>query len=64
MTPLNALFAQIDAGTGGQGLLIKAALEACGRPVGVSRLPSRDAALTPAIRQGLRELMERFGVRG
>jgi len=63
MVPLGALFAKIDAGTGGQGLLIKAAMQAMGLPVGVSRLPSRDEAVTPEIRREMCELMERFGVR-
>jgi dihydrodipicolinate synthase/N-acetylneuraminate lyase len=63
MVPLNELFTRIDASTGGQGLLIKAAMAGMGLPTGVSRLPSRDAALTPDIQTGFRDLMERFDVR-
>ena len=62
MVPLLKLFGKIEACTGGQGLLTRTAMAAIGLPVGVSRLPSRDEAITPEIREGFRELMTKFGV--
>jgi 4-hydroxy-tetrahydrodipicolinate synthase len=60
MVPLGALFARIDAGTGGQGILIKAGMQAAGLPIGVMRPPTRDTVLTPTIESEFRALIERF----
>jgi len=63
MVPFSELIGKIEATTSGQGLLTRTAMAAIGLPVGVSRLPSRDEAVTAEIHQGFRELMTRFGVK-
>ena len=62
MVPYWNLVNQIDAKTAGEGVYVRAAMQAIGLPVGVSRPPSRDAAVTPELRQGFRRLMEQFSV--
>ena len=57
MVPYTRLIGQVKAATAGEGILVKAAMEAAGLPGGQSRLPSRDAAVTPEIREGFRKLL-------
>ena len=58
MTPYNALVDAIMAETAGEGVFVRPALEAAGLAAGVSRRPSRDAAVTPEIKDGFRKLLE------
>ena len=62
MVPLLELFGRVEARSGGQGLLTRTAMAAIGLPVGECRLPSRDEAIAPEIREDFRKLMVRFGV--
>ena len=58
MTPYNALVDAIMAETAGEGVFVRPALEAAGLVAGISRLPSRDVALTPEIKQAFRKLLD------
>lgn len=60
MVPYLALTRQVEAGTSGEGVFVRAAMATIGLPVGVSRLPSRDEAITPTIRDGLSALVGKF----
>lgn len=57
MVPYFDLVAEIERATAGEGVYVRAAMEAAGLPVGTSRLPSRDEAVTPEIREAFRRLM-------
>ena len=52
------LNAQITGATAGEGIFVKPWMEAVGLKGGRSRLPSRDVAVTPEVRDGIRKLME------
>jgi len=58
MDRFGALRAQVTAATAGEGVFVKAAMEAAGLRGGRSRLPSRGEAVTPEIRDGYRRLLE------
>ena len=58
MTPYNALVDAIMAETAGKGIFVRPGLEVVGLAAGVSRLPSRDTALTPEIKQAFRKLLD------
>ena len=58
MTPYNALVDAIMAETAGEGIFVRPGLEAVGLAAGVSRLPSRDTALTPEIKQAFCKLLD------
>jgi dihydrodipicolinate synthase/N-acetylneuraminate lyase len=55
--PYSALVEPIAKSTAGEGVFVRPAMEARGLVGGRSRLPSRDDAVTPAIRAGFRELL-------
>ena len=57
MVPYTRLIGQVRGATAGEGIFVKAAMEAAGLPGGRSPLPSRDAAVTPEIREGFRKLL-------
>ena len=57
MVPYNKLTGQIRAASAGEGIFVKVAMEAAGLHGGPSRLPSRDEAVTPEIREGFRRLL-------
>ena len=57
MVPYRALVARIARETAGEGVFVRAAMAAVGLSGGSSRLPSRDAAVTPAIREAFRDLL-------
>ena len=63
MVPYFEIIGKIEATTAGEGVEVRAAMAAIGLPVGVSRLPSRNAAVTPEIREGFSQLMARFGLK-
>jgi len=58
MVPYGGLLGQIAAATAGEGIFVKPWMEASGLRGGRSRLPSRDEAVTPEIREGIRKLLE------
>ena len=59
MVPFIDLVGQIQQATAGEGIFVKAAMEAVGGLcVGYSRLPSRDVAVTPEIREGFKKLLD------
>jgi dihydrodipicolinate synthase/N-acetylneuraminate lyase len=64
MVPYLDLVRQIQRATTGEGVFVRAAMEAAGRPAGRSRLPSRDDAVTPEVRDGFRALLGEFAVTG
>jgi 4-hydroxy-tetrahydrodipicolinate synthase len=57
MVPYQALVAGIAAQTAGEGVFVRPLMAAAGLNGGHSRLPSRDAAITPEIREGLQQLL-------
>jgi dihydrodipicolinate synthase/N-acetylneuraminate lyase len=57
MAPYKELTGQIQAATAGEAIFVKAAMEAAGLRGGPSRLPSRDEAVTPEIREGFKKLL-------
>ena len=58
MVPYERLVAQIANQTAGEGVFVRPAMAEVGLRGGCSRLPSRDEVVTPAIRQGFRDLLE------
>ncbi len=54
MGPYRALVGQIQRETAGEGIFVRAAMQAVGLDGGCSRLPSRDAVVTPEIIEGFR----------
>jgi 4-hydroxy-tetrahydrodipicolinate synthase len=61
MVPYQALVAKIARATAGEAVFVRPAMAAVGLNGGTSRLPSRDAAVTPEIRTGFRELLVSIG---
>jgi 4-hydroxy-tetrahydrodipicolinate synthase len=55
--PYQALVARIARETGGEGVFVRPAMALVGRDGGVSRLPSRDEAVTPQIREEFRKIL-------
>ena len=58
MVPYFELTGQIGAQTAGEGVFVRPGMEAAGLTAGYSRLPSRDEAVTPEVREGFRRLLE------
>ena len=56
--PFLALAERIQSQTAGEGIFVKPRMEAAGVQGGYSRLPTRDEAVTPEIRDGFRRLLE------
>jgi 4-hydroxy-tetrahydrodipicolinate synthase len=61
MVPYQALVAKIARSTAGEAVFVRPAMAAVGLNGGASRLPSRDAAVTPEIREGFRALLGDIG---
>lgn len=57
MVPYQKIVAQIAAQTAGEGVFVRPFMAEVGLNGGYSRLPSRDAAVTPELRQGMRQLL-------
>ena len=57
MVPYGGLLGQIAGATAGEGIFVKPWMEAAGLKGGRSRLPSRDEAVTPKIRDGVKALL-------
>ena len=62
MEPYGELVGRIVSKTAGEGVFVRPGLAAAGLNVGSSRLPSRDAVVTPEIREGFRRLIDRTEV--
>ena len=58
MAPYARLRAAVSGATAGEGIFVKPGLEAAGLVGGRSRLPSRDEAVTPEVREGFVKLLE------
>ncbi len=58
MTPYFDLVGRISAKTAGEGVFVRPGLEAAGLRSGTSRLPSRDEAGTPELRESFHKLLE------
>jgi dihydrodipicolinate synthase/N-acetylneuraminate lyase len=58
MVPYQALVARITRATAGEAVCVRPLMATVGLYGGRSRLPSRDAAVTPEIREGFRRLIE------
>lgn len=58
MVPYRALVAQVVAETAGEAVYVRPLMEAAGLNGGFSRLPSRDAVVTAALKQGFRQLLD------
>ena len=58
MVPYERLVAQIANQTAGEGVFVRPLMAEVGLRGGCSRLPSRDEVVTPAIRQGFRDLLD------
>ena len=63
MVLYQALVARIAQTTAGEGVFVRPLMAAVGLNGGRSRLPSRDAAVTPEIREGFRRLLDEVAVR-
>ena len=61
MIPYESLVGRIAEQTGAEGVFVRPFMEAVGLNGGHSRLPSRDEAVTPEIKEGIRELLTRAG---
>lgn len=61
MQPYRALVARVARQTGGEGVFVRPAMAAVGLDGGYSRLPSRDAAVTPEIREGFQQMFAQAG---
>jgi 4-hydroxy-tetrahydrodipicolinate synthase len=57
MVPYRALVSMIAAETAGEGVFVRPAMAAVGLNGGCSRLPSRDRAVTPEVRDGFKKLL-------
>ena len=55
--PWSKLIGQVAGRTGGEAVFVRPAMEAAGLKAGYSRLPSRDDAITPELREGFRKLV-------
>jgi 4-hydroxy-tetrahydrodipicolinate synthase len=62
--PYQALVARIARQTGGEGVFVRPAMALVGLEGGVSRLPSRDEAVTPEIREEFRKILVQAGALG
>ena len=62
MVPYDAITGAIRGATGGEGVFVKPFMDFVGLPGGHSRLPSRDAAVTPEMRAAIRKLMDTVAV--
>jgi len=60
VAPWLKLIAPVRAVTGGEGVFVRPAMEAVGLRGGHSRLPSRDEAITPELRQEYKKLVAEF----
>ena len=60
-TPYQALVAEIARATAGEGVFVRPAMAAVGLNGGYSRLPSRDVAVTPEIRERFKQLLTEVG---
>lgn len=58
MVPYFGLVDKVMAETAGEGVFVRPGLEAAGLRPGFSRLPSRDSAATPEVKEGFRNLLE------
>jgi uncharacterized membrane protein len=58
MVPYGELLGKIAGATAGEGIFVKPWMEASGLTGGRSRMPSRDEAVTPEIREAIRKLLE------
>ena len=56
--PYQRLVAQVARETAGEAVFVRPLMQLAGRNGGVSRLPSRDAAVTPEIREGFRKVLQ------
>lgn len=61
MVPYAGLVGQIAQETAAEGVFVRPFMEAVGLNGGRSRLPSRDEVVTPAIKQGIRDLLSEAG---
>ena len=59
--PYQALVARIARETAGEGVFVRPAMSLVGLDGGVSRLPSRDEAVTPEIRDEFRRILRAAG---
>jgi 4-hydroxy-tetrahydrodipicolinate synthase len=57
MVPYQSLVGQIARATAGEAVFVRPAMAAAGLNGGFSRLPSRDAAVTPELREGFQQLL-------
>ncbi len=62
MEPYRALVRRIAQQTAGEGVFVRPAMAVRGLNGGHSRLPSRDAVVTPEIRAGFERLLAEIGV--
>ena len=58
MGPYNKVRGAVGGHTAGEGIFVKAAMDATGRRGGPSRLPSRDSVVTPEVRDGFKRLID------
>jgi 4-hydroxy-tetrahydrodipicolinate synthase len=63
MLAYSAIVGQIRTRTAGEGVFVRPFMAAVGLGGGHSRLPSRDAAVTPELHRDIRALLERSGAR-
>jgi 4-hydroxy-tetrahydrodipicolinate synthase len=61
MVPYQAIVAQIQAQTAGEAVFVRPLMAEVGLNGGRSRLPSRDAAVTPEMREGFRRVLAGVG---
>jgi 4-hydroxy-tetrahydrodipicolinate synthase len=61
MVPYEELRARVAQATAGEGVFVRPSMAAVGLDGGCSRLPSRDEAVTPEIREGFRRLLADIG---
>ena len=59
MVPYSDLVGKVAQSTAGEGVFVRPGLDAAGLTAGHSRLPSRDEAVTPEVREGFRKLLAR-----
>jgi 4-hydroxy-tetrahydrodipicolinate synthase len=60
MVPWLELIAPVEASTGGEAVFVRPALDAAGLRAGHSRLPSRDEAISPELRESYAKLLAEF----
>ena len=63
MIPYEKYRAAVAAQTGGEGVFIRVSMNLAGLNGGYSRLPSRDEAITPEIREGFRQVLAEMGAK-